>query len=183
MTTEKKIDYCKLTDSSDPLLPNVEKTYLNSFPEEERRDISLFKELLDNESTFNVYALLNDKQYVGFITEWLFDGFAYVEHFAMDEAARNGGFGRIAMKQFIEQTLTPIILEVELPTDELSTRRIGFYERLGFILDEHEYKQPPYKKGDQWLPMRLMSYGPIKLEESFDKVKNALYQYVYKVEI
>jgi RimJ/RimL family protein N-acetyltransferase len=124
--------------------------------------------------------LAKDK-YIGFITGWEFDAFVYVEHFAIDETARNGGFGAVAMKQFIAQATHPVVLEVELPTDELSRRRIGFYERLGFIPDSHAYQQPPYNKGDSWLPMRLMAYGPIDLGESFDIIKACLYKEVYKV--
>lgn len=181
MNTDRVIDYKKLINSSDVLLGEVERTYISSFPIEERRDMSLFRDLLDIEPKFNVYALLDDGNYVGFITEWIFDEFVYVEHFAIDETARNGGFGGIAMKQFIEKTITPVVLEVELPVDEYSKRRIGFYERLGFVPDNHEYQQPPYHKGDSWLPMRLMTYGSIDLKKKFDYIKTCLYRNVYGV--
>lgn len=181
MNNNRKIDYKRLVDSSDILLAEVEKTYVSSFPEEERRDISLFRELLEKEPTFNVYALLNSNRYVGFITEWVFDRFVYVEHFAIDESARSGGFGGATMQQFIEQMSCPIVLEVELPVDDLSIRRVRFYERLGFILDNHEYLQPPYSDGASWLPMRLMTYGEIDLREDFDYIKDCLYINVYRV--
>jgi RimJ/RimL family protein N-acetyltransferase len=143
--------------------------------------VPLFRELLDKEPKFNVYALLANDKYIGFITGWIFDAFVYVEHFAIDETVRNGGFGAVAMKQFIAQARRPVVLEVELPTDELSRRRIGFYERLGFIPDNHAYLQPPYNKGDSWLPMRLMTCGRIDLGKSFDDIKACLYKEVYNV--
>jgi RimJ/RimL family protein N-acetyltransferase len=175
------VGYRKLTNSSDALLAEVEKTYLASFPETERRSISLFRELLDKEPRFRAYALLRNDKYIGFITEWVFEAFVYVEHFAIDETVRNGGSGAMAMKQFTEQAVQPVVLEVELPVDELSTRRIAFYERLGFIPDNHAYQQPPYNKGESWLPMQLMTYGRIDLEKSFDSVRSCLYKNVYKV--
>jgi GNAT superfamily N-acetyltransferase len=175
------VGYRKLAGSSDVLSAEVEKTYLNSFPEAERRSLSLFRELLDKEPRFKAYALVTNDKYIGFITEWIFEAFVYVEHFAIDETARNGGLGAIAMKQFIERTAQPVVLEVELPTGELSTRRIAFYERLGFIPDNHAYQQPPYKKGEPWLPMQLMTYGQIDLEKSFESVRSCLYKNVYKV--
>lgn len=174
-----KIDSKRIRETSDPILANVEKTYTHSFPETERRDFSLFLELMEKNDYFKVYTLSNGGQYVGFITIWQFHGFAYVEHFAVDESARNGGLGGTAMKQFMEKITTPIVLEVELPTDEMSTRRIGFYERLGFKLDPNEYQQPPYRENASWLPMRLMSYGDIDLSTDFDTVKETLYQHVY----
>ena len=57
---------------ADPLLDLVEKTYTSSFPEEERRDFSLVRKLLEEDSRFEMYALLRDGIYVGFITGWQF---------------------------------------------------------------------------------------------------------------
>ena len=105
----------------------------------------------------------------------------YVEHFAIDPAARNGGIGAEAMKQFLVFCGTPVVLEVEMPTDEMSKRRIGFYERLGFKLDNQVYHQPPYREGGEWLEMRLMTYGDVDLEYSFEQVKNCLHKNVYGV--
>ena len=85
------------------------------------------------------------------------------------------------MKQFLAFCGTPVVLEVEIPADEMSKRRIGFYERLGFKLDNHVYHQPPYREGGEWLEMRLMTYGNVDLEYSFEQVKNCLHRNVYGV--
>ena len=45
---------------ADPLLDLVEKTYTSSFPEEERRDFFLVRKLLEEDSRFEMYALLRD---------------------------------------------------------------------------------------------------------------------------
>ena len=45
---------------ADPLLDLVEKTYTSSFPEEARRDFSLVRKLLEEDSRFEMYALLRD---------------------------------------------------------------------------------------------------------------------------
>ena len=175
---------CKpVRDCSEPLLSSVEKTYNASFPEAERRDFALVRELVEREPRFIIYALLKDDNYVGFISGWLFDGFTYVEHFAIDESARNGGIGAKAMKQFLAFCGTPVVLEVEMPVDEMSKRRIGLYERLGFVLDDHVYRQPPYRAGEDWLEMRLMSFGGISLEEFFEQVRDNLYENVYGVNL
>ena len=118
---------------ADPLLDLVEKTYTSSFPEEERRDFSLVRKLLEEDSRFEMYALLR----MVFMWVSLPDGnlrvFVYVEHFAIDESARNGGIGAKAMTSFIALHEDPVVLEVEMPTEEMSKRRIGFYERLRFV--------------------------------------------------
>jgi len=163
-------------------IEHIENTYTQSFPEAERRDFSLVRGLIDENPSFITYTLLKENKYVGFITAWQFDDFIYVEHFAIDETARNGGIGAIAMKQFLSLHKSPVVLEVEAPTDELSKRRICFYQRLGFQLDYHPYQQPPYRKEEDWLDMLLMSYGEINLDTRYESVKALLYKHVYGVE-
>lgn len=173
---------CKpVREATDPLVDAVEITYNHSFPENERRAFSLVRELIKQEPRFTLYTLHKDSEYSGFITTWDLGDFSYVEHFAIDESARNGGIGGKAMKQWLATCNRPVVLEVELPAEEMSRRRIGFYERLGFVLDNHAYRQPPYREGDSWLEMRLMAYGPLALETSFERVRDLIYHHVYGV--
>ncbi|WP_165154809.1 GNAT family N-acetyltransferase [Parabacteroides sp. ZJ-118] len=166
---------------ADPFLDLVEKTYTASFPEEERRDFSLVRRLLEEDNRFEMYALLRDGIYVGFITGWQFEDFVYVEHFAIEESVRDSGIGAKAMTGFLALRKDPVVLEVEMPTEEMSKRRIRFYERLGFVLDHHVYFQPPYREGEAFLEMRLMMYGELDLGQSFERIKTAIHQNVYKV--
>lgn len=171
---------CKpVREVADSLLDRIEKTYVASFPASERRDFSLLRQLVANEPRFMVFALLKDDEYVGFITAWNFDWFVYTEHFAIDESARNGGVGGGGMKQFLSMFNLPVVLEVEAPADEMSKRRIGFYERIGFVLDTHEYYQPPYREGESWLEMCLMTCGELELAKNFNQVKELVYTHVY----
>lgn len=179
---KQEITFVPVKELTDPLLDNIEKTYTDSFPPEERRDFSLIKDLTQTD-TFTAFALLHDNKYAGFITIWQLGDFTYIEHFAIDESARNGGIGGRALKQFLTNWNKPVVLEVELPTEEISKRRIGFYERLGFVLDNKNYQQPPYHPGDQWLDMLLMSYGNIDMNTEFERIKLCLYQRVYGVEV
>ena len=179
MYQEEQVGFVAIEHTPAPLLYKVEKTYLNSFPEAERRAFDQFCDLLNNDKRFRVYALLHAEEYIGFITSWTFDTFIYIEHFAIDASARNGGFGGMAIRQLLEQAPLPVVLEVETPDDEISRRRIAFYERLGFRLDRHPYTQPPYRPGGQGLPMLLMSHGPLDLNHQFEDVKTVLYRHVY----
>ena len=137
---------CKqLNDANDSVLNLVEKTYTDSFPREERRDFPLVKELIRSNPYFKIYILTKSGQYVGFISAWTFGTYTYAEHFAIEPAYRNGGIGAEALRQFLAAVNSPVVLEVEMPTDEMSKRRIGFYQRQGFVLDDHVYFQPPYR--------------------------------------
>lgn len=175
------IECIKIENVTDPLLNRIEETYVSSFPSCERRDFAALKALMFPGSRFIANALLRDGQYVGFITCWNFEKFLYIEHFAIDQTARNGGIGGKALRQFLNVWNLPAVLEVESPDDEMSKRRIGFYERLGFVLDTHPYQQPPYHAGEGGLDMLLMSYGAIDLQKEYEEVKNYLYECVYGV--
>ena len=181
MSLSAVIECRPVKDFSDPLLDKVENTYNDSFPEAERRAFSLVRELVKDEPRFTVYTLFKDQAYAGFITAWSFGTFIYAEHFAIDASARNGGIGGESMKQFMALCDAPVVLEVEMPTEEMSKRRIGFYERLGYVLDDHVYFQPPYRQGEPLLEMRLMTYGAIDLKQSFEEGKNCIHRYVYGV--
>lgn len=157
----------------------VRRTYEQAFPREERRDFELVEKLLATDQRFRLTALLRDERYAGFITGWDFGDFIYLEHFAIDESMRNGGIGSKALKAYLGQLSKPVVLEVEMPTEEISKRRVGFYERLGFKLDKHTYYQPPYRKGDNFLEMRLMTYGEIDLDKTFDQVNSTIHKEVY----
>lgn len=191
MRTEEVIVCKPVKEENESVWNRIEHTYTDSFPEAERRPFPLVRRLSLEHPAFTVYVLTRrqatlseakaQESYVGFITAWKFDKFIYIEHFAIDESARNGGRGGRALKQFLASCQAPVVLEVEIPTDELSKRRIGFYERLGFTLDQHLYHQPPYQEGGETLEMRLMTYGGIDLTGCFEQVKHTLYTQVYGV--
>ena len=69
--------------------------------------------------------------------------------------------------------------EVEMPEEEMAIRRINFYKRQGFTLWEKPYMQPPYKSGDDYLPMLLMAYGDLECDKDFEQVKKCIYREVY----
>lgn len=177
------VDCKPLSGWEDPLLDQIEVTYNESFPEAERRDFSLVRELLRTNPLFSITALTKEGQYAGFISSWRLEGFTYLEHFAIEPAFRNGGIGGTVMKKFMDAYCkSPVVLEVELPNEEMSKRRIGFYQRLGFIYDSHTYFQPPYRAGEPMLELRLMTRGDIDMEASFEHVKRSIHKEVYGFE-
>ena len=181
MHAETLINSKQVFVADDPILDQVEQTYNEAFPEAERRDFALVRQLIAEEPAFQLRVFYRDDVYVGFLSNWQFDGFRYVEHFAIDPAARNGGIGGLALRLFLALQEDAVVLEVELPEDDLTRRRVGFYERQGFRLDTQCYIQPPYRVGGPSLELRLMSYGPLELSPRFAEVRDALYEKVYGV--
>ena len=154
--------------------PEIYRIMQASFPDDEYRpyeeQIALFQE-----PEYRIYYMA-----AGFLAVWEFESFIYIEHFAVDPALRNSGTGSAMLQELVKQYQKPICLEVELPEDELTRRRIGFYERNGFVFNEYPYIQPPISKGKSPVPLRIMTYGSAITREKFEEMKEVLYRRVYK---
>ena len=156
--------------------PEIYRIMQDSFSDDEYRpydeQLALFEE-----PEYRIYYMP-----AGFLAVWEFESFIYIEHFAVDPALRNSGTGSAMLQELVKQYQKPICLEVELPEDELTRRRIGFYERNGFVFNEYPYIQPPISKGKSPVPLRIMTYRSEITREEFQKMKEILYRRVYKCE-
>lgn len=153
-----------------------------SFPPDERRTYQEQKALLSN-SKYSIYVLPDDgtKEIKAFLAVWQFDDFAYIEHFAVNPAYRNGGLGSHILQEIKKELSCMICLEVELPDCEIAKRRIEFYRRNGFFLNEYPYEQPAISKGRKPLPLMIMTSGSKIKKDRFDEIKALLYECVYQV--
>ncbi len=154
-----------------------EKLLCTAFPRNEYRDLHLQQYNTRNEEKFHLLVAIENNKPVGFISYWQFDAFCYIEHFATDPELRNKGYGKAIMQEVLKE-LSSVVLEVEMPDNELSKRRIGFYKRMGFELCKKSYAQPPYRKGDDRLPMMLMSCN-CNMEKNFEKITQQIHHKVY----
>lgn len=158
----------------------IENLYIESFPLSERRPIEKMLDFYENKKYFDIYIVVEDGEYIGFLTYWYLTDHIFIEHFAIAPEYRNGGYGRKVMELFINNINRPIILEVELPNTILSERRIGFYQRIGFKLwNKIAYQQPPYHKENSPIPMKLMSYGDVDLDNRLSEIRDEIYETVY----
>lgn len=161
--------------------PFVEALMQAAFPLQERRNADLQREYTDNKPHFHTYAILKESEPIGFITLWRLDGFHYIEHFAIHEEYRNKGYGQRVLALITKEIKGMIVLEAEEPTDDITCRRISFYQRQGFILQDIPYQQPPYRIGDEWFPMKLMALRGKNFLIHFEKVRNAIYKEAYNL--
>ena len=170
----------QIKSQASPYWDSLVRVYHTSFPIDEQRPIESIAHLIEHDERFVAYAIVNENnaaglqaishwplaisqeptaksQYLlGLLTTWHFEEFIYIEHFAIDPDLRSRGYGAEALKTFIAQQQCPIVLEAEPPTDELSTRRVGFYKRLGLTLYDFPYIQPAYTPESNPVELRLM---------------------------
>jgi ribosomal protein S18 acetylase RimI-like enzyme len=157
----------------------LKNIYLDSFPSDERREWSELIELTQ-QPYFILYRISHRNETVGLITVWEWQELAFIEHFALNKLFQGQGIGSKVLNQLQKKLTSSVILETELPNNELAIRRINFYTRLGFHICDEEYFQPAYDKDKKAVKMSLMSY-PDKIKPSaFIAIKDKLYKEVYQ---
>jgi ribosomal protein S18 acetylase RimI-like enzyme len=151
-----------------------------SFPSDEYRNYNGQKALLEDPA-YSIYGIYNEFQDIkAFIAVWEFDEFAFVEHLAVHPEHRNRGLGAYMLNEQVELLHKPVCLEVELPETEIARRRIGFYKRNNFFLNEYPYIQPALSEGKKAIPLLIMTSGSKVDKDIFERIKNTLYTRVYK---
>ena len=149
-----------------------------AFPLEERRDFTDQSECM-TDKRFRFFEIYDNHTAVGFISLWVLCGLVFIEHLAIDEDKRSGGYGSQAIELVKELYNSPLILEAEAPVTEQQIKRIGFYERLGFKVNGYPYEQPSYHGGDG-VPLLVLSYPQLLNENEFNifiaETRNSAYK-------
>jgi len=177
----KMLDFYRIINVYDPMFSRLYNLYTASFPHPERRSWDGLMHELIYEKRFFCNALLQENEFVGFLNYWKFEKFYYIEHFAVQEKMRGNHIGSKAIEMLKQQSKVPIVFEVELPVDELTKKRVHFYERLGFTLLVQEYAQPAYIDDETQVPMKLMCNDKTFGNENFKSIKDTLYNDVYEI--
>ena len=176
------MEFIRIQSADNPYTDEFLELYFEAFPENQRHSEQAFKALLKNEDLFHCNAVTMNKKLVGFINYWDFEEFAFVEHVAIEPPLRGHKLGEKIISLTKESLSVPLVLEVEYAeSSEWGSRRIEFYNRLGFEIVPSHYMQPPYRKGEKYVPLHLMSDDLPFAAGNFEKIKDAIYKIVYKV--
>lgn len=151
-----------------------------SFPYDERRPFEKQKALLLNPA-YSIYVLHNGETLLGFIALWELEALAFVEHFAVAREYRNKGLGTKLLSGVLSGLSSDVCLEVEPPCDDITKRRVDFYTRNGFFLNEFPYLQPSLSAGQQAVPLMIMTYKRAAAKTEFEAIRDTLYAEVYGV--
>lgn len=131
--------------------------YENAFPIEERRLLNAQASVMKNQH-YHFDIIIDNNKFIGLLLWWDLKTHRYIDHFAVKEQHRNKGFGKLILEKFKDLNSKPIILEVELPNSKINKRRIKFYQRIGFHLNQHYYEIPPFIEGEPSIQLLIMSY-------------------------
>ena len=154
------VRFHRITDPGDPHMDAIRPIYQTSFPPDEQRTPADNHKVLSHPD-FHCMALVDGTgRTTGALTFWDFAKLRYLEHFAMDPGHRSGGHGSRALRELA--AISPdrlIVVEIDMPVDPISRRRLGFYERQGYVLNEGVYRHAPYQPGYAAREHRLLSLG------------------------
>lgn len=162
-------------ETFDAVFPLLE----DAFPVTELRTKEDQRALL-GEKAYVLYGVRKESEFTAVFATWETEEFLFIEHFAVKEEYRNGGYGGFLLDTFLKGIHKPVVLEVEEPTDELTRRRIAFYERHGMVYNVYFYLQPPLRRGNALLPLKLMT-SPGRIDEmTFEQYRKRIYEVVYQ---
>ncbi len=163
---------------TDKTFPTVYEKMEAAFPIEERRSYIHQLECLKKKH-FNFFEIMDGDTAVGFVSVWVFDDFVFVEHLAIDEDKRSGGYGSKTVEKIKEAYNPPVILEAEAPKTEQQIKRIRFYERLGFFVNDFYYEQPSYH-GGEGVPLKILSFPRAISQTELENFVRVTREWVYK---
>lgn len=183
MTQNETITIHEIT-TADSMYPFVESLWLGAFPQIERRNTKEQRAKIDQNEQMHCMVAKLQEEPIGLFTYWDFGTFGYGEHFATDPTLRGKGYGAQIVQQVLSLLSKPFILEVELPENEMSRRRIAFYERNGLELQHDvQYIQPSYQIGaGEELPMALMTTPDFVQQIDIQEAIRTIYRNVYGCE-
>ena len=153
----------------------------NSFPLEEFRTKEEQFSLFLNKN-YKIYGYLEEDKLLSFAAIWELDDITFIEHLATNPKHRGRGIGKEILLKIIAESNGIVCLEVEPPIDNITRRRISFYERCGMHMNDYPYMQPSISEGRDPVPLFIMtSKGKID-KEKFLNIQNILYKEVYRTE-
>lgn len=159
--------YLSRTNEGDALFSKAFSLYESAFPPEERRKSDEQSRIMQKEA-YHFDILKDGDEMLGIMLYWETDRFVFLEHFAILPEKRGQGIGTKALDLLKAKGKT-VILEIEDPIDEVTTRRFGFYKRCGFFMTPHHHIQAKFRPGDEDLMLKILSYPhEISSEEYLD---------------
>lgn len=130
--------------------------YEKSFPVAERRKADDHLRANTDDRFFPLSAW-DGKQLIGLMFFWEWGSYRYLEHLAVNPELIGRGYGSQLLRHLRDSEHT-IILEIDPLNNELSVRRLQFYERAGYTLTPFRFVHLPYRKDGQEQELLILSY-------------------------
>lgn len=141
----------------------VWKLYEDSFPIAETRKVEDHLRASSDKRFFPLSAW-DGEQLIGIMFFWEWDSYRYLEHLAVNPNLRGHSYGTQLLKYLCDSNHT-IILEIDPLINELSVRRLQFYERSGYTLTPYRFVHLPYRLDGNEQELLILSYPKMITKE------------------
>lgn len=173
----------KLSEADPQLLAQTWRLYEESFPVYEIRSRQAQMLAAHDESSQSMILTDEREELMAILFYWLTGDMVYVEFLAVNPALRGQNIGTTVLEQL--SSIYPdklVMLEIDPPVDEVSIRRLHFYQRLGFMETPYEYTHPSYRTGEEAHPHQLtiLSQGRRITDAEFAQFNDFLNHVVLK---
>lgn len=155
--------------SAHPLWDAVWRLYVDSFPEWERRREEAHARAAQD-SRLHLEAAVDGDRLLGLLFWWEQDAMVYVEHLAVDPTRRGQNIGSALLGDLLRRYAEKqVILEIDPPQDEVSQRRLRFYEHIGFKANDQTFWHTSYAVGGRRHPLILLSWPGVMTPEEQER--------------
>lgn len=167
----------RITNPEDKTLDRLIPLYEESFPAEERREINQLRRMIETYDSMYFNAIECDGELSGLFVYWDLGDFYYLEHLAVFPEMRNKKIGQQVLDYVAAHLKGLRLLEVEPTEDEMSTRRVNYYQRNGYKVLDKTYVQPSYHKLEDACPLWIMGNEETpRLTEYAERIKEDVYR-------
>lgn len=142
---------------------SVWKLYEESFPIAEQRKIDDHLRACEDKRFFPI-SVWEGNECIGLMFFWEWDSYRYLEHLAVNKELRGQGYGS-RMLNHLRDSFHTIILEIDPLINELSVRRLQFYERAGYTLTPYRFVHLPYRRDAKAQELLILSYPDMITKE------------------
>lgn len=171
------MEYLRIDPNDSVRWAKVWELYEGSFPLAERRKKEDHLRAYADERFFPLSAW-DGNVLVGLLFFWEWDSYRYLEYLAVNPSLRGQSFGS-EMLRYLRDSEHTIILEIDPLINELSVRRLQFYERAGYTLTPFRFMHLPYRREAQPQELLILSYPHMITKEQH----NDFLQFVNEVVI
>ncbi len=170
------MEFLQINQSDTVRWKKVWELYEQSFPVAERRKIDDHIRA-SADSQFFPLSIWEGSKLVGILFFWEWDSYRYLEYLAVNPELRGQGYGSQIL-HFLRDTEHTIILEIDPLVNELSVRRLQFYERAGFALTPYRFVHLPYRLEAQPIELLILSYPKMITKEQHNNFLDFINQKV-----
>lgn len=157
------MEYLQIEESNRSEWEKIWDLYESSFPLAERRKKEDHIRACSDSRFFPISAWENG-ELIGLLFYWEWDSYRYLEYLAVNPKFRGQGFGSEILRRLRNSEHT-IILEIDPLNNELSVRRLQFYERAGFTLTPYRFIHLPYRLEAKPQELLILSYPKMITKE------------------